>query len=198
MGETNRAKRTKAGPARSRVHAAAETAARAGRALAGGVAEPGAKASPRRQGSPEAEIRALKRALTEADARLRAAEVRFARTQARLVGHHERETEVLEAQLTKLVQEIGAAKHIVDRAQAREGEMRVLEERLAELRTRESAWGEERVSLLAEIDRLRPSERAVAAQAPPEEAKPRAVAAAAGGGGRAKTAGGAAAAKERS
>src|SRR5262245_51363767 len=107
MSETERARKSK-GPARARVQSAVEMAAKAGRTLAGGAVAGRSNAGTRRRLSPESEIRALKRALAEADARLRAAEVRSARAQARLVARQERENEALEAQLTKLVQEIGA------------------------------------------------------------------------------------------
>jgi hypothetical protein len=180
--ERERARRSKTGPARSRVQSAAETAARAGRSLASAGAGERAKPAARRPLSPEAEIRALRRTLSEADARLRAAEVRFARAQARLVARHERENEALEAQLTKLVQEIGAAKHIVDRAQMREAELRVAEARIAELSAREAAWQEERAALVAEVARLAPFAPPAVGQADAPRAGAKARAAAAAGG----------------
>jgi len=181
-GDRERARRTKTGPARSRVQSAAETAARAGQSLATGSAAERHTAGARRRISPEAEIRALKRTLAEADARLRAAEVRFARAQARLAARHERENEALEAQLTKLVQEIGAAKHIVERAHTLEAELRVAEGRIAEMAARERAWQEEQSALVAEVARLPSLELAASSSKPRKQAKVRAAAAGAVGG----------------
>lgn len=183
MAERGRPKKGTGGLGRSRIQAAAEAAAKAVGALGAGGER--AKAGKRGAVSPQAQIRALKRALADADQRLRESEVRSARAVARARGRAEREHDALEAQLTKLVQEIGAAKHIVARAQVLERDLQAAQARVAELLESERTWTSERAALEAEVARLREAERAAAEAAlalSAPEPRPRRLAAAAGSG----------------
>ena len=179
MAERGRPKKGAGGLGRSRIQAAAESAAKAVGALGAGAerVKPGKRAG---AASPQAQIRALRRALADADQRLRESEARCARAVSRARGRSDRERDALEAQLTKLVQEIGAAKHIVARAEGVERDLQAAQARIAELVSRERGWATERAGLEAEIARLREFERAaVAVRA--AEPRPRRLAAAAGG-----------------
>ncbi|MFM7144669.1 MAG: hypothetical protein ACKO2K_22430 [Alphaproteobacteria bacterium] len=112
----------------SRLHEAAEAAARVGGALlrARGIDPTAvAQASDGDVGEPPLA------ALDEARRRLREAEEGHARALARAAQRWEKERAALEMQMTGLVQEIGAAKHIVERVGELEGEVERLRAEVA-------------------------------------------------------------------
>jgi predicted RNase H-like nuclease (RuvC/YqgF family) len=94
-----------------------------------------------RTASRDVETRQLRRALEEAEEKLRECEARRTRAVARATVELRRENDMLEAQLTRLVQEIGQMRAIVDRVERVEREARAKDLRIAELE--------------ADIDRLR-------------------------------------------
>jgi hypothetical protein len=152
MGDRARPKRGRGPASGSRLHEAAAAAARAGGGLLRAYADapeapPEDSAEPVRDG--------LREELELARRRLREVEEGQARALARAARRWEKERSALESQMTSLVQEIGAAKHIVER-------VRELEQELAGARAEveardEAVRGAEaaRVSLVAEIEALR-------------------------------------------
>jgi len=102
------------------------------------------------------DVAALQRELTEARKKLESAEATKTRAISRSTARLRKENEALEAQLTRLVQEIGQLRFVVDRVQQLERELRAKELRISEAE--------------AETDRLRealnsgrPTARAAAA-----------------------------------
>lgn len=73
---------------------------------------------------------------------------------ARISAKWEKERSALEMQMTSLVQEIGAAKHIVERADEIEHELAQAREALAGRAAAEIAWAAERDQMRAAIERL--------------------------------------------
>lgn len=98
----------------------------------------------------------LKEALREAQEELEKAEARKARAVARGTATLRRENEMLEAQLTRLVQEIGQLRFVADRVSVLERDLRAKDLSLAEVET-------ERDRLQAALDSGRPTARAAAA-----------------------------------
>jgi len=151
MGDDARPKRIRGIAAKTRLQEAAEAAARAGgellRARSESVGRP-------LEGPQDGARVALRAALADAQARLRAAEERHARVLARISAKWEKERSALEMQMTSLVQEIGAAKHIVERADEIEHELAQAREALAGRAAAEIAWAAERDQMRAAIERL--------------------------------------------
>jgi small-conductance mechanosensitive channel len=108
----------------------------------------GVKAAPT---LPRSRIRALKQALAKAEAEVASVLVARDRAVNRVTRRAQREREALEAQLIKLVQEIGQLRHHAERVQRLETESRQKDGLLAE-RSRE--WAAERAALQAEVERL--------------------------------------------
>lgn len=152
MGERVRPKKSRGLASGNRLHEAAEAAARA----AGGLFEVrpvGEEGSAGR--SPDPGRDDLREELAVARRRLREAEEGHARALARAAQRWENERSVLETKMTSLVEEIGAAKHIVERVGELEAE---LERVRAEVLARDEAVraaGSERERLVAEIEGLR-------------------------------------------
>lgn len=161
----------------NRLHEAAEAAARVGgllfRPREGDPADTLAVLAPAED--------SLRDALAEARRRLREVEEGHARSLARAARRWEKERAALEAQMTGLVQEIGAAKHIVERVGELEAEVERLRSELAASERSARDLDAERSRLRAEIEALRPGAPAVAALEGANPAGARAARAAAAG-----------------
>ncbi len=152
MGERVRPKKSRGLASGSRLHEAVEAAAKAGGDLF--------RARPEVEPAVEGPVTDpshddLRDELSIARRRLREAEEGHARALARAAQRWENERSVLETQMTSLVEEIGAAKHIVERVSELEAELGRLRDEVAArdqaARTAES----ERARLVAEIEGLR-------------------------------------------
>ncbi|HYC22793.1 MAG TPA: hypothetical protein VEI94_08815 [Candidatus Bathyarchaeia archaeon] len=152
-----------------RVRAARKKPSRRPHGAGGARARGASKGASARPTSPRSEIRALKQALARAQAEAASAGRGRDRAVARVLSKAQREKEALEAQLTKLVQEIGQLRQYAERAQRLEADCRQKDAQIAEQSRR---WEEERAQLRAEMDRARAASspgghpRPAAAEAP--------------------------------
>ena len=82
--------------------------------------------------APSTDVAALEKELAEARKKLEGADARKERAIARATSALRKENEMLEAQLTRLVREIGQLRFVVDRVQVLETELRGRDLRIAE------------------------------------------------------------------